>query len=357
MAKKKRKYFWKIYTICVVISLVIIAGIWGVLWSFLSEFEKNQPNHTMDKIISCLSEGKSEEIIPYVLITQSDLEDEASVNDYLKGYINEGAEWTYSKKYGEYSDERPVYQLRKDGQKSGVVYLEKSEEKGRFLADGWNIEKITDICSEQTTYTIIVPSGAVLTVNGKIPDEKYITKKDIPVELLENMTDLFTTPTKVEYTIPGLYNKPVIRVNGNVLNEDIEAKVTDNCYEYGFESSDDFVNSVNARVKTITQTYCDYVGAANSVKTLTGYFLPYSHGYSLLSNSAEGFKWNFYTDYDVEIKEIGDYQIYSKDCFSCTASIHMSVKRASLGRDYDVSITYVFYKKDGNWLVADFILK
>lgn len=357
MAKKKKRIFWKIYILCVVICLIAMGSVWWLLWTFLKEYENNQPQYTMDKIIGYLDEGMSSEVISYIELPDNEFETRQNIEEYLSEYLSDGAVWTYSKKYGEYSDETPVYQLRKDGQKCGVIYLKKSEEKGRFLTNGWNVDKITDMCLEQSTYTVTAPSNAIVTINGMIVGEEYITESDIGIELLDNMTDIIESPSLVTYTVSGLYNKPDIAAVGGVYGKSIQPVVTDNDYVFGFESTNDFISSVNSRVKTITEAYCNYVGAAKSVTTLTGYFLPNSNGYKLLVNSAEGYQWNFYTDYDVNIKEISDYQIYSDSCFSCTASISMSVKRSSLGRDYEVNITYVFYKKNGIWLVADFVLE
>lgn len=357
MKKKTKKYFWKIYILCVVISIIAMVSVWTVLWVALTKYEKNQPKHTMDKIISCLEEGKTDEIAQYISFPENDFEEREAINKSLNEYLKGDGEWSYNKKYGEYKDDTPVYQLRKNGKSLGLVYLKKAEGEGEFVGAGWDIESITDICINKNTYTITAPADAVVTVNGKLLGDKYITKRDIQVDLLENMSAYITLPTKVEYTVEGLVNEPDIRVNGNVFNEDIEAVVTDNCYEYGFETNDDFVQKVSSRTQTVTQAYCDYVGAAKSVKTLTQYYIPGSNGYNLLSGSAEGFKWNFYSDYNVDIKEIGDYQVYSKDCFSCKSSIHMSVKRGYTGRDYDVVVTFVFYNKGGSWMVADFTLE
>ena len=48
----------------------------------------------------------------------SEVLDEA-VREYIKNVLCEG-EWTYTKKSGEYTNDNPVYQLKKDGQKKGI---------------------------------------------------------------------------------------------------------------------------------------------------------------------------------------------------------------------------------------------
>lgn len=93
------------------------------------KYEQSRPEYAMDKITEQIQLQDTGDFTKYVHTGENAYEgsealDEA-VREYIKNVLCEGA-WAYTKKSGEYTNDNPVYQLKKDGQKTDIViYLEK----------------------------------------------------------------------------------------------------------------------------------------------------------------------------------------------------------------------------------------
>ena len=131
MIKKTIKIplFWKIYIIVVTIVLIGFVVLWSILWTALKKYEQSRPEYAMDKITEQIQLQDTGDFTKYVHTGENAYEgsealDEA-VREYIKNVLCEGA-WAYTKKSGEYTNDNPVYQLKKDGQKTDIIiYLEK----------------------------------------------------------------------------------------------------------------------------------------------------------------------------------------------------------------------------------------
>ena len=132
MIKKTIKIplFWKIYITVVTIVLIGFVVLWSILWTALKKYEQSRPEYAMDKITEQLQLQDTGDFTKYVhtggnAYEGSEALDEA-VREYIKNVLCEG-EWAYTKKSGEYTNDNPVYQLKKDGQKTDIIiYLEKN---------------------------------------------------------------------------------------------------------------------------------------------------------------------------------------------------------------------------------------
>lgn len=121
MIKKTIKIplFWKIYIIVVTIVLIGFVVLWSILWTALKKYEQSRPEYAMDKITEQIQLQDTGDFTKYVHTGENAYEgsealDEA-VREYIKNVLCEGA-WAYTKKSGEYTNDNPVYQLKKDGQ-------------------------------------------------------------------------------------------------------------------------------------------------------------------------------------------------------------------------------------------------
>ena len=166
MIKKTIKIplFWKIYIIVVTIVLIGFVVLWSILWTALKKYEQSRPEYAMDKITEQIQLQDTGDFTKYVHTGENAYEgsealDEA-VREYIKNVLCEGA-WAYTKKSGEYTNDNPVYQLKKDGQKTDIIiYLEKRSK------NEWTIADVSGLSCEGKTYEIIVPENSEVTVDG-----------------------------------------------------------------------------------------------------------------------------------------------------------------------------------------------
>ena len=175
MIKKTIKIplFWKIYIIVVTIVLIGFVVLWSILWTALKKYEQSRPEYAMDKITEQIQLQDTGDFTKYVHTGENAYEgsealDEA-VREYIKNVLCEGA-WAYTKKSGEYTNDNPVYQLKKDGQKTDIIiYLEKRSK------NEWTIADVSGLSCEGKTYEIIVPENSEVTVDGNKLGSEYVT--------------------------------------------------------------------------------------------------------------------------------------------------------------------------------------
>ena len=360
--KEKKGVFWKAYGIVVAVLLLVIVAIWIVLWQFLAVYEKSRAEYKVDEIIEFLNNLDIDNLLDYIDFDLSEFENEEDFRKFLASDIE--GEWTYSKKIGEYTKDEPVYNLIKDGTKKGVIYLTKEDKKGKFNTSIYKVESIVNLVSEPRTVTIKAPGNASVIVNDVTLSEDYITSNDEEVTDLEYVADYITTPTYTTYTLEGIYGDlnvvAIGGVSGNELSventSETEGKVTS--YEYTFECSEDFINSVSQRVNDYIYQYVDYVINTKDATTVKNYTLSGSNARRLITNSAVAISWNG-TPKSIDYGEfdISNYQQYTDNCFSVEASVTASIVTSSgETREYPTHMKLIWVKSNGIWYVVDFKL-
>lgn len=353
---KKIPLFWKIYIIVVAVVLIGFVVLWSVLWSSLKKYEHSRPEYAMDKVTEKIQSQDTEEFCQYVKTEDTAYEGNEAITEAVRNYINDvlgEGEWTYTKKSGEYTNERPAYQLKKDGQKTDiVVYLEKKNNNKWALAD------MSGLSCEGKTYEIIVPENSVVTVDGNKLGSEYATEtKD--AEVLSNVAKYITMPKTTTYRIENAYKEHEIKATGPVYNSELELiSSTDNVYQFGFEANSKLIEEQESRIKEITEIYGKYVVNYGSFSKLSPYILQGSYAYSYLSKISQTNIWlevsNAPTFSDMKVY---NYQSYTKDCFSCevTFGLHVSYDSGN-SKDYPTHIEYIFVKRSGKWYIADMVL-
>ena len=291
MIKKTIKIplFWKIYIIVVTIVLIGFVVLWSILWTALKKYEQSRPEYAMDKITEQIQLQDTGDFTKYVHTGENAYEgsealDEA-VREYIKNVLCEGA-WAYTKKSGEYTNDNPVYQLKKDGQKTDIIiYLEKRSK------NEWTIADVSGLSCEGKTYEIIVPENSEVTVDGNKLGSEYVTEtKD--AEVLSNVAKHINMPKTTTYHIENVYKEHEIKATGPVYNSELELiSSTDNVYEFGFEANSKLIEEQESRIKEITEIYGKYVVNYESFAKLSPYILPGSYAYSYLSRISRTNIW------------------------------------------------------------------
>ena len=358
MIKKTIKIplFWKIYITVVTIILIGFVVLWSILWTALKKYEQSRPEYAMDKITEQIQLQDTGDFTKYVhtggnAYEGSEALDEA-VREYIKNVLCEG-EWAYTKTSGEYTNDNPVYQLKKDGQKTDIIiYLEKNSK------NEWTIADVSGLSCEGKAYEIIVPENSEVTVDGNKLGSEYVTEtKD--AEVLSNVAKHINMPKTTTYHIENVYKEHEIKATGPVYNSELELiSSTDNVYEFGFEANGKLIEEQESRIKEITEIYGKYVVNYEGFAKLSPYIRPGSYAYSYLSRIS---KTNIWLEVSREPAfndmKVYNYQSYTKDCFSCEVSFDLQVSYNSGSfKDYPTHMEYIFVKRSGKWYIADMVM-
>lgn len=354
--KKKIPLFWKIYMIVVAAALIGLVVLWSVLWSALEKYEHSRPEYAMDKVTEKIQSQDTDTFVQYVQTDGTAYEGSDALNEAVRDYINstfDEGEWTYAKKSGEYTNERPAYQLMKDDSKTDVVvYLEKNSRKE------WEIAEVSGLSCEGKTFEIIVPENSEITVDGDVLGSDYAVETK-EAEVLSNVAKYISMPKTTTYRIENVYKEHEIKATGPVYNSELELiSSADNVYEFGFEANSKLIEEQESRIIEITEIYGRYVVNYGSFSKLSPYILSGSYAYTYLSNIAKTNVWLVVSQAPVfNDMKVYNYQSYTKDCFSCEVSFNQQVSYSNGNtQNYPTHIEYIFVKRSGKWYIADMVL-
>ena len=355
---KKMPLFWKIYSILVMVILIGFIVVWGLLWSSLVKYEHSRPEYAMDKLLTDFNKDNTDNLKQYVATSDetSDSQEtiDNAVSEYLHGMVDD-AEWSYRKKQGEYTDERPAYQLKKNGEKTDVVVYLKQTSGGKVK---WEVEDVQGLECLGKDYVITVPSGAELYIDGKqmAPESISETKE---AEVLSNVSKFIKTPMTDVYELKGVYTNPEITAKGSLYGGELNIVSNDDGkISFGFEANQELISSQEERIKNISQIYGKYIVNNIKFKELEPYILYGSYAYSYLSKIS-------YTNIWLDVSKaptfndmkVFNYQSYTTDCFSCEVTFDEVVNYDNdTTKTYPTHIEYIFIKRSGKWNVADLIL-
>jgi len=359
---KRVPLFWKIYIVIVGIILIGIAVVWNILWSFLKCYEQSRVEYVMDDIVVNFEKADEDFIKGYVMSNESKIDDEQAISAAVSDYIKElcGGEWTFTKKSGEYSKERPAYALKKDGEKTGiVVYLKLLEERGKYNTPKWEVENITGMECLGQNYTITVPAGSKVLVNEKELGSELITSSQ-EATVLSNVTKYIDPPKTETYTLEHVYSNIEVKSTGPVYGK-LLTLVSDeeNNMEFGFEVSDELIADREETIKTISRNYALYVTNDLKFSSISSYILGGSAAYSFLSYVSQTNIWiDSHSKPEITNMKVYNYQSYTEDCFSCEVTFDETFDSyvASNHYEFPTHLKYVFVKRSGKWYVADIVI-
>ena len=75
----KKKIFWKVYGVIVVIGVALSVTLFISFWNFLSAYEKSQPKHEMEKVINLFEDGDSSQLVKYMTYQLSAFENDDTI--------------------------------------------------------------------------------------------------------------------------------------------------------------------------------------------------------------------------------------------------------------------------------------
>ena len=159
---------------------IIIVGL-TVLWLRMDAYERSRPYRAMDSLMSMENPEAWRKL----------LADEGVEAAYLDTLAFDQA--NYTKKLGEYTDEKPVYSVRFGKTTMLTAYLRKGEDL-RFGYSAWVLDHLTPVDSGLCVYA---PEGATVMLNGAAVGEEYIAER--------NAQNITLGPLEADRTdIPGL---------------------------------------------------------------------------------------------------------------------------------------------------------
>lgn len=328
-----------------------------VMGGFLDDFRRMVDDKTLADNIELPASSEFEGKDTFVNIYMSELDD---VHEY--GCV---------KSEGSYSTDEPMYDIYAGDKKVARMTLEVKDQHvvlGILTVPDWKIKKIEPVFSAKTNdYTVSIPEGYTITVNGITVSDKYKTGKLIENPDFVNVSKYVTMPKSVEYKLTGFVNKPEIRIynaSGSEVAADVDSKgnvslaACGNSGNMPEDRKEDALNMAKIWDNFLTN---DLSGAGHGLATVQQYLIEDSYYWNLAKDYASSADITFISDHRLSANPytglvVDNYVEYNDDCYSCHIAFTKNMTLTSGGARKDViDSTFYFVKYEGRWAIADMI--
>ena len=370
-------YFLRAYAGLWLVLTVILCA---VLWKNLSKYQKDydaaaaagDPELAMQESMDLFTADNIGALIeqqqPEILSRFETIE---QYKDFYRSFL-EQKKVDFKKNEELYNDARPVFNVYAydasasndtEGELFAIVSFKAAGEKDSF---GFNKWEVKDIAISENIYDyhdlyVKVMDDMTVYINGIQADEtEYITGG-----VIDNaMSDMAYNLTGVSFNYKVYYagemvgqpNLQVVDVNGNDVTDNYVLEDND-LRNYESTASEEFIESVQDRVKSFCETYVYHIYRKASVDSVASMMESGSEAARLLYNAQSTLAWAWVPD-TVEIldESYDEFMYYNENYFSCRSTINIRKSDEKTTEDEEFVCQWLFKKIDGQWFVTYFVL-
>ena len=258
--KKKKPVFLILYLSFVILFIIALITCCITLRFVLKDYEDSMPKYVMQTVADKISGGDYSDIVNFSAGTLSPFETQQNFENAISQKLSAG-EISFGKKAGEYTDTNPVYLLLAGEEQIATVKLKQQPQKSKYGFSLWELENISPVQTETTSYKITAPKGSTVTVNGVTLGQEQITQSDIAVDALVEIPEeiLPEKPVLVEYTVDGLLAVPVVSATDSAGNICDITETDETSFKVGFGNNKELEEELGDFIVECAKDYSLYM--------------------------------------------------------------------------------------------------
>ncbi len=348
------KIFYSFYALTVVALFVAMFMASRYVNEYVRSYEAAQPKYVASAAAQPFYEHDYDTLAQYV---NQDIFRVESREDYA-AYMDrqlEGRFISYSEVFS--GDENlKQYTVRADDMKIGEFTLKHSSED-KFGFWRWSLDSVRVESPQSQTYTVNVPAGSAVYVNGKALTEEDMTRSGIPeFDFTVALPEGAAMPTRCEYQFERYFGVDSLRVV-NVRGEDCEPDVAGRTYTVPFVYDDaDMAAELDERVIKVVRRLSCYMTNDYSLYNLDKDMVKDSQASKYIR--AFDNQWiATHRGYDFLNMDVRNYVRYSDDCFSVETRYDFKIIYYSVDPEIYPTAYRLYFQKEGDtWKLFDFTL-
>lgn len=360
MSKKKKSpvgtvIFYTIFALCIIAFTVGFFHVFKVVDEYTYEFESSSPYNIAEDYITHLRAGKFDTTLKYSGFTPSAFCSEEDFFAAMRQIYPVGSNITYYESTSYEGKDRMRYNLYIGEERVGYVILEKT---GKTTSHGFETWQICETQSIRQTeeYTVTVPAGYSVMVNGEMLDEKSIVSYEDAKDY--SVFNDIPAPSFVTYKVGGFLSEPTFEF------------IPENGEEFDCVKSDDgktiicsrrpvFTDEVAVFVTEAMNSYIETVGMQYTADTFLVYVLKKSDYAARFKKYHSDWKMTQppYENIEVTDMTIDSYKEYSSDQAIADVSFDYEVKTIYKKITTHGSFSVILLRTDDGWKIADMINK
>lgn len=381
---KREKARWKRFWICLAVyaGVLLILSIIFLAYTdnCLKKYEKSQSVYAMEEYFNSFSASVAAGQLPENMMFEGSVSEFDTVSTISSAYLSSiaGKTLTFEKAPDSYMTETPEYNILADGTPVARVKLEGVNGQvilGILTVMDWNIVEVKPVISmESHTYTITVPDGYIVNVNGTVLSDSYLSGETEEIDLFQYAKEYADLQGMRKYVINDVKSDLAITVTDAAGNP-VSCNVSGYDYNAFYSGSGDMPEDLYSMALNMAETWSllmtrDLSGSSNGFYTVAEYLINGSYYYNMAYEWATGVDITFtsaHTLKDPAFTDIvvDDYVRYSDNCFSCHIFFNKNLTLTRTGEDRvdttDSTFIFVYYddSDDGvdnpHWAIVDMI--
>ena len=234
--KSKMSRFWLVYAI--VTSVLVIAVFAGLVlfYDFMDAFEESQPQSPAEAAKAYAESLTEDDVRSLIELEASKLlwsSEEArngTINTYMDAFKAGGI---FCRRNGG-EDDSPIYSVIADRREICRITLKKSP-IGRYSFDAWSVTDTFVSFDGFMKYSVKVPEGSTVMLNGAPMSESYVSDKNLPYSTLDVEKGAKGLPTAKVYETELLDKKPEVSVR--LGDTELEVSYSDGVFTANYPDS------------------------------------------------------------------------------------------------------------------------
>ena len=338
----------------IIAAIVIIITQIGKFYlnTVLAEYEDSQYKYVAEEFFNDnFNDSNSESLTQLFAAQISDNEKQEAITTFFSE-LTRDKNFTLQHSSSGLSDEEK-YVVSIDNLKFAEFYLTRSNEKTKHGFDTYEVSEVLLNDNLLNTYTIRIPLGYSVMVNGSKLNGEYALGDRIETESQKFMPDGIDGIIYTTYKLTNMCHAPEFKVLDSSGKDSTITLQDDGVYSASVIYNNELADKYYEYVIDATKAYACYMQKDASFSKVGKYLDPKSEFYKYVKGTPT---WPVIThnSYNFENENVTEFYAYNDEVFSCRVTLTHVLKYSGLD-DYrdNIDITWYFKNVDGKFLIYD----
>lgn len=253
MKKTSHPRFWKVYRFVTGLLLLLIASFFLFFYDYMGAYEKSRPDYAAEQYALSLTEADWRALCMEKTAAASTFFESPDriAEAYSLAFRGAAGNMTVQPDHSSSTAELWQYTIIKGNIPIASVSVAAAP-KGKYGFGTWEIRSVEAATEylkiEATDYDITVPAGSVVSVNGRVLNEQFLSNTDATYGFAHPLENADSIPCDM-YTVRGILSVPKIECvwNGTACTGSVE----NNIWQFAYPVSGEKTYTISAPTEAI----------------------------------------------------------------------------------------------------------
>lgn len=332
-----------LYSFCAALAVGGIVRVYNISLAY----EHSNSEYLAQHVLELFKDKHYSEIIEQSEIVLSEFETPAAFGKALEKDFPEGD-------FALDRTDSDNWCISSDGSTLANFELCRESGSGKYGMDTWKIGKLDVIAPVQKTYTVQTPLSVQISINGIVPDDRYLAESDYAENPFGALPEALA-PQKVKtYRLDNLFSPPDVSAQSEI-RKDCEIAIFKNNVSVSMLPDQQIITQLSTFGEQAACAYSKYITNDAVLDEVLPFFLPESEYYTYLKQFYNGW-YNAHDAFAFSNTEFSNWCAYDDRHVSCDISFDYFIKMGRHEYTYPSKYTMYFVLGDYGWRVANLVV-